>query len=187
MTRLRVEDNVEQPARHLAAQTCLGVPGRGGYVHSYRKAHSAVPSHRKANGESSKEAQPPEPDVILPPDLQCVYPGCTWPREEEEDLCEGYHSGKWPNRKERTDRLVANDGIVDWQAIGLTVQGLRRVNLTWVERDIAIAMLLGQGYDVDTVLDRTGYKLEKDSRKYRRLIEVGRKHYGPSAGTEDAA
>lgn len=128
-----------------------------------------------------------QPDA-LPEEERCVYPGCPWPREADLDLCKRYHLARWaPNSNQANDSLVPNDGLVDWRAIEIAANGERRTKLTWIERDIAIAMILGAGLDVDEVLERIGYVLSKDHDKYRRLLKLGRRCYGPDSPPREGA
>lgn len=159
-------------------------------IHPHGRLDNTV-SRPSANGKRWGRSRHDPP--ALPPDQRCSYPDCPWSRDEEDDedaeLCRRNHSTPWPPGDR--EGLRANDGIVDWQAIALVAAGLRRVRLTWVERDIAIAVILGMGLDVADVLDRTGYTLEKDGSKYRRLLDIGRRHYGQrlvgDAGSDTAA
>lgn len=112
-------------------------------------------------------------------DNQCVYPGCEQPRRDDDaDVCRRFHSGKRaPGQREPDPYMADNDGLVDEEAIWIAFRGIRRVRLSWVERDIVIAMMLGAGMDVKTIAEHTGYLLDKTGDKYRRLAALGRRYF----------
>lgn len=61
------------------------------------------------------------------------------------------------------DRMIPNDGVIDWTAIEITLEGLRQVRLTWVEREIAAAIMLARGETRDDVEERMGLNLSSSS------------------------
>lgn len=80
-----------------------------------------------------------------PSDKQCGYPTCTEKAliNEEEDVTDCCYRHSLGNSD--TDNGILNDGIIDDTAIEVAVQGSRPVNLTWVEKDIALGMILANG------------------------------------------
>lgn len=109
---------------------------------------------------------------------RCVFPGCRQPRRDELDLCAQYHGGAWGQNSDTPDEtLNENDGLVDWVAVEIAAGGQRRVRLTWVERDLAAAIILGAGFSATDVELRTGYPIERTGQRYRRLQTLGARHY----------
>jgi hypothetical protein len=74
-------------------------------------------------------------------DKRCEYPGCeAFALTDEEgfpvDCCYRHSLGNG------FDNTLPNDGIIDWTAIKIAISGSRPVRLTWVEKDIALGMIL---------------------------------------------
>lgn len=155
---------------------------------------------RARQARRAERAQAPLPDA-----QRCAYPGCARPRGGGADLCTKYHCRAHDGEPDGT--LNENDGIVDWVAVEIAATGERRVGLTWVERDLAIAMALGSGepclhcaergqdrplcfYEaaVRAGLPVTG---EDDPRlrgaKFRRLAALGRRYFDRAHARADAA
>lgn len=81
--------------------------------------------------------------------------------------------------------LIKDDGIIDDVAVAIAVAGLRKVRLTWPEREAAARKLIAGGTDMGTLKDNLGMNA-KDTRELmdRLGIRLGKgwhKHSGPSA------
>lgn len=88
----------------------------------------------------------------------CLVPGCKRVRTDE-DCC------PWHARKKVTSpNTLQNDGVIDWLAIDLMVEGARDVKLTWLERDIVAARLLAGGVRRKTLAQNYGIYIETESR-----------------------
>ena len=57
--------------------------------------------------------------------------------------------------------VIHNDGIIDWVAIDVASRGLREVRLTWVEKDIAVAVMLAKGYGIHEAAERIGARVSR--------------------------
>lgn len=82
---------------------------------------------------------------------QCNFPGCTG-EKILEDVCYDHAL----EGLSRTEEFVPNDGIIDWQAIDLAVSGARPVRLSWIENEIAGAMILNEGETFEEMGRRLG-------------------------------
>lgn len=71
--------------------------------------------------------------------------------------------GRTRKNRYENDRMIPNDGVIDWTAIELTLEGVRQVRLTWVEREIVAAIMLSRGETRDDVEDRIGLNLSSSS------------------------
>lgn len=75
-----------------------------------------------------------------------------------------------------TDRhaetAIPNDGVIDWTAIDLTIEGVRPVRLTWVEREIAAAILLARGEEKADVERQVGVAVYKDDARSGRINKM---------------
>lgn len=93
----------------------------------------------------------------------CGVPGCTADRTTE-DCCHahGLNKGGRPT--------LPNDGVLDWIAIDIAVEGSREVRLTWIEWDIAAATILANGLPASEVATRLGRWL--DPTRGRRVEEI---------------
>jgi hypothetical protein len=94
--------------------------------------------------------------------MQCAVPGCTNPREEE-DCC------KFHSVHRHSAGALRNDGIIDWVAIELATEGARLPRLTWVEREIAAAIMLSRGMDRADVCARLNLRWDNPKRRERVL------------------
>ena len=93
-------------------------------------------------------------------DKPCEVPGCKDGAliDEEDDITDcGY---KHSLQGSDNDNALPNDGIIDWTAIEVAVQGARPVGLTWVEKDIVMATVLVQGESITQALTRAGVRHE---------------------------
>jgi hypothetical protein len=89
-------------------------------------------------------------------DKPCEVPACEGAAlvdedDDETDCCYGHSL-----QSSDTENTLPNDGIIDWTAIEVAVQGTRPVSLTWVEKDIAIAMILARGGTITQACERVG-------------------------------
>lgn len=92
--------------------------------------------------------------------MQCEVPGCTGTRVKE-DSCTFHATPK------NSPGALPNDGIIDWIAIELATEGGRLPRLTWVERDIAAAVLFARGWQPRDVINRLGINLKSGKRRQR--------------------
>jgi hypothetical protein len=99
----------------------------------------------------------------VPSSIACAVPGCGEGRVTHD--CCYRHSLTGPRTAPDT---VPNDGIIDWLAIDIAARGLRRVRLTWVEKDIAVGVILASGGGVQQAQDFTGARVT-GSNNGRRL------------------
>lgn len=97
---------------------------------------------------------------------RCTYPGCEQPRVSEE--CCYTHSLDHA----RVDCFLPNDGIIDWQAIDIARRGLRRVELTMPEFEIAAAYMLNDGLAPCDIYDRTGLVVKPSNTRYQKIAAV---------------
>lgn len=89
-------------------------------------------------------------------DKQCEVPGCKGLAliDEEDDVTDCCYAHSLQGSD--SDNALPNDGIIDWTAVEVAAQGARRVGLTWVEKDIVMAMVLAEGGNITTALERAG-------------------------------
>lgn len=87
--------------------------------------------------------------------MQCEVPGCTRDKEVE-DCCRPHSFGQSRVNCGEYANALPNDGVIDWEAIDIAVQGARKVRLTWVETDISVATLLAQGCPRRIIKERVG-------------------------------
>lgn len=106
-------------------------------------------------------------------DLMCAVPGCgpgVVGEDESGECCyrhsvepaAGGHAGVWS----------LNDGIVDTVAIDITREGLRRVPLTWVEWEIAVAHMIKDGLNYEEIRERTGVNSAFSSARMKPIREI---------------
>lgn len=90
-------------------------------------------------------------------DKTCEVPGCEGLAlvDEADDITDCCYDHSLQARGSEPDALP-NDGIIDWTAIEVAVQGSRPVNLSWVEKDIVMATILANGGNITTALERAG-------------------------------
>src|SRR6185312_16315215 len=121
---------------------------------------SNLPNTRKTAEARQRDAENKRRRVALArcpvSEKQCEVPGCgglTLINEDDDitDCCYG-HSLQGSD----TDNALPNDGIIDWTAIDVAVQGARPVGLTWVEKDIVMATVLADGGNITQALERAG-------------------------------
>jgi hypothetical protein len=91
---------------------------------------------------------------LTPSGDPCGVPGCGDGRVLEDCCCRHSFTGQGNPAND-----VPNDGIIDWFAIDVAVRGLRRVRLSWVEKDIAVGTMLAQGDGVQAIQDRLGVRV----------------------------
>lgn len=88
-------------------------------------------------------------------DTSCGVPGC--PEESGPfDCCLTTHSAPTPGG---SDRYRPNDGVIDEVAIDLVVEGVRQVELTWVEAQIAVAKMQAAGLTKAERAEHLGYEM----------------------------
>lgn len=101
---------------------------------------------------------------------ECQVPGCTEDKITE-DCCYEHSLDDAHNALQGS---LPNDGIIDWVAVDLAVQGVRPVRLTRVEKDIAIAKMLKTGRSPTAVADSLGVSHTSINDSGRRGREVAR-------------
>jgi hypothetical protein len=67
----------------------------------------------------------------------------------------------------RAANVVPNDGVIDWLAIDIAVDGSRPVRLTWVEQEIAAATILANGESAREAGRRVRSDLRQTARRER--------------------
>lgn len=111
-----------------------------------------------------------------PSDKQCGYPICTEKAlldEEDEptDCCYKHSLGN-----SDTDNVLPNDGLIDWTAIEVAFEGRRPVRLTWVEKDIALGMILSRGGCLADGERLLGIKVQgarqRNSRRVKSALQI---------------
>lgn len=102
-------------------------------------------------------------------DVQCAVPGCDGKRITD-DCC---YRHSLTGYGEVSVWTLHNDGIIDWLAIDVATRGLRKVRLTWVEKDIAVGIILARGGGVFEVQERIGARV-CGSPNSRRMIAARR-------------
>lgn len=107
--------------------------------------------------------------TLIPGDERCHVPGC--PEGKITDDCCYQHSLN--NSDART--TLPNDGILDWVAIDSAARGLRRVRLTWVEKDIALALILFNGGTLTDAEERLGISIVGLRQRHSRRIVAATK------------
>ena len=110
----------------------------------------------------------PDSSVLQTPGARCFVPGCHETRTTE-DCCDDHGKNHFaPHAR----HAIPNDGVLDRVAIELAAQGARPVNLTWVERDIAAALMLYQGYTPDEMVSHMGHNLLKSKIRRERIYAM---------------
>lgn len=94
----------------------------------------------------------------------CLVPSCPCPKGGED--CCAVHSARQPR-----PGCLPNDGVIDWTAIQIAVEGSREVSLTWVEKDISAAAMLARGHSLREVGARLGV-YAKDRRRLATLRKM---------------
>lgn len=105
-------------------------------------------------------------------DKQCEVPGCegiTLINEEDDvtDCCYA-HSLQGSD----TENTLTNDGIIDWTAIDVAAQGARPVGLTWVEKDIVMAVVLAEGGNITQALACAGAHHQHSGRRAAAIEKI---------------
>lgn len=98
---------------------------------------------------------------ITPRDVACAVPGCPHKRVLE-DCCYGHSLLGRGN-----SNAIPNDGIIDWTAVDAAARGLRKVRLTWVERDIAVGIIFARGGGPEEAENFTGARITSASNQRR--------------------
>ena len=100
----------------------------------------------------------------------CGVPGCT-NKKITDDCCYKHSVG---NSDACT--TVPNDGILDWVAIDAAARGLRKVRLTWVEKDIALGTILANGGTLSDAEERLGISIigtrQRHSRRFAAAVKI---------------
>lgn len=107
--------------------------------------------------------------TLIPGEESCRVPGC--PEGKITDDCCYQHS--LSNSDSRS--TLPNDGILDWVAIDAAARGLRKVRLTWVEKDIALAMILHGGGTLTDAEERLGISIVGTRQRHSRRIVAATK------------
>lgn len=100
---------------------------------------------------------------IKPSDVQCAVPGCPHGRVTH-DCCYSHSLAGLDN-----SNTVPNDGIIDWIAVDVAARGLRKVRLTWVEKDIAVGTIFARGGGPEEAENFTGARVTSASTQRRFL------------------
>lgn len=104
------------------------------------------------------------------PDRPCVSPkGHLRAQHTDATQYERRLKGARVNQRHQRDTLY-NDGVIDWLAIDLAVEGDRIPRMSWVERDIAAGILLSQGFDPPEIRGRLG--INQDPKRWGRIEEI---------------
>lgn len=106
-------------------------------------------------------------------DEECGVPGCKEPKITD-DCC--YHHSLY-DAHNTSPTSVPNDGIIDWTAIDIAIQGARPVRLSRVERDIAAAKLFKAGWSPTAIADHLGVShagltTGRRAEEVRRIMEA---------------
>lgn len=134
------------PTPQLKGCTALTAPGNGS-ARSHREWLRSLPA-----------SQDP-----------CGVPGCKNMRVTD-DCCYQHSVGN-----SDTCTTVPNDGILDWVAIDAAARGLRKVRLTWVEKDIALGMILANGGTLCDAQERLGINIVGARQRNSRRLVAARK------------
>ena len=119
---------------------------------------------------------------MTPRDEPCAVPGCCAGRVTADCCYQHSLAGKG------NSRLLPNDGIIDWVAVDVAARGLRRVRLTWVERDIAIGRILAEGGNLTQAERLTGGRVSNvpDSPRVQSARRIAEYLMRTGNGTPDA-
>lgn len=99
---------------------------------------------------------------------RCFVPGCAEPRKNE-DCCDDHGRNHFaPHAR----HALRNDGVLDRIAIEVAAQGARPVSLSWIERDIAAALMLYHGASPDEVVSQLGHNLLKSKGRRNRIYAI---------------
>jgi hypothetical protein len=90
----------------------------------------------------------------------CDVPGCEAPKDTE-DCCKEHSSDK------RRVGVLPNDGIIDWIAIDIAVEGCRLPDMTWVEQDIALARMINSGLPTKEACRRLDFDVKRARQRER--------------------
>lgn len=100
---------------------------------------------------------------------RCDVPGCP-DYKITDDCCYRHSIGN-----SDAGSTVPNDGILDWIAIDAAARGLRQVRLTWVEKDIALGVILANGGTLTDAEERLGIHIAGTRQRYSRRFAAARK------------
>lgn len=102
------------------------------------------------------------------PVAPCAYPTCFEPRVTDDCCYEHSIDGGAGGH----GTFLPNDGIIDWQAVEVARNGWRQVKLSWVEFEIAGALILLDGHTHEEVRERTGVHCRGGGTRIKRMARL---------------